>query len=68
MVVSSPLVPIYPLSKVVVVVLTIKVRIMTYIVPPGSVVHMSTVVGVGSIVVPVSGGERQTVMCTQGIT
>ena len=68
MVVSSPLVPGYPLCIVVVVVLTIKVRIVTDIVPPGPVVHMSTVVGISSIVVPVSGGERQTVMFTQGIT
>ena len=50
--------PVYSLSKVVVVVLTIEVRIMTANVPPGCTIHNRTVVVVELIVVPVSGGER----------
>ena len=54
----SPLSPLYSMSKVVVVVQTIKVRIVTAIVPPGCMIHNRTVVVVELIVVPVSGGER----------
>ena len=64
----SPLQPVDPHCIGVVVVLTIEIRIMTAVVPPGSVTLNRTVVGVGWIVVPVWGGERLTVMETQAVT